>query len=145
MLPYPPEVDDDRVVGVVVAAVRSVALPVVDVDVLQPGEQQLQLVGVEDGEEVLRHELIEAFHEGRHLTLHATHEPPADHQPETAKKTTSVCIQGERTLLFCALVFLSARPARVELFRVQLDGSPVFKQRIHKGTLTPCILSCSHL
>ncbi len=46
---YPPEVDNDWMVGIVVSSVRCVALPIVDINVLQTGQQQLQLIGVEYG------------------------------------------------------------------------------------------------
>jgi len=40
--PYLPEIDDNRMVQIIFAAIFGVTFPVIDVDVLQTSQQQLQ-------------------------------------------------------------------------------------------------------
>lgn len=75
-----PEPLDHPMVGVILAFVDRVQLPVLNIHVPQTRQQELEFFRVEDEDASLWHNLSETFHKARHLFFDALHEPPLDHQ-----------------------------------------------------------------
>ena len=59
----------DDLVGLLVAPVIGVSLPVIDVNVGETTDEQLELPLVEDLDQILRNELVETVHKGLELLL----------------------------------------------------------------------------
>jgi len=64
-----------------VAAVVSVPLPVVDIDVCDAADEQLELALVEDVDQICGDELVEALYKGVELLFHALLDAPLGDEP----------------------------------------------------------------
>ena len=76
-------------IGMIVAFVNGVILPVLHVDTPDTAHQQLQLALVKDLDQVERDKLVESRQELIHLFSHSVDEPPLDHQLEKGSKDSS--------------------------------------------------------
>lgn len=89
---YLPEVLHDRIT-LSVAAVVSVFLPVVDVNVCDTTNEQLELALVEDIDQIGRNELVEALHKGVELLVNTLlNAPLCDESAVTVSKSRSISI-----------------------------------------------------
>jgi hypothetical protein len=78
---YLPEVLDHRV-ALSVAAVVSVLLPVVDIDVCYATDEELEFTFVKDVDKIRGDELVEALHKGIELFINTLLNAPLCYEPD---------------------------------------------------------------